>query len=54
MRRGETPMPPTVETGATVDTDVIDRKQLEALQRLRRVENRLRAYQVEVDIIRGD
>lgn len=55
LGRGPVGTPPVVgdETSA-VDTDAIDRRQLEALQRLRRVENRLRGYQVEVDIIRGD
>lgn len=39
---------------AVVDTAEIDRKQVEALRRVRRAENRLRALQAEAQIIRGD
>lgn len=54
MRRGRESAPVVVDETPAVDTDAIDRKQLEALRQVRRAENRLRALQAEASIIRGD
>lgn len=50
---GVTATPPGDGAAKTPEECAQDERQLAALRRLRRIENRLRALQAEVDIIKG-
>lgn len=49
-----TAAPPGDGAAKTPEECAQEEKQLAAMRRLRRIENRLRALQAELDIIRGD